>query len=621
MTETAPSRPTTVVCTAGHIDHGKTSLVRCLTGIDLDTLPEEKDRGITIALGFTALDLPDGRRVAVVDVPGHEALVRTMIAGAHGVDAAILVVSAMDGVMPQTREHLAVLDLLGIDHGLVVLSKVDLVDEELLELAMADVEDLVDGTFLAGRPMIPVSSETGQGRDALLATLATLPLRARPAQGPFRLPVDRTFVRDGFGTVVTGTSQSGRLQEGDNVRLLPSGRVARIRGIEVHGAAATEVGSGTRVALNLAGIEQEDVMRGVVVAKGGVPCPLILDTSYRHTSEDVDFEDGMPVRFLLGTTERIGRAYLTSDAGGLTKGDTSYLQVRLDGPMPCLPGDAFVLRRVSPVDTLGGGRVLDPWAPKMRRKDREQCTEELMRLEAGDKTVWLDRAGELGLDPEDWARRAPGIEVPLLGDRVVSKRVLARLKGVLINALAEFHADAPLSLGAHRRELRRGRLGHLPERLFDGLLELMNDLGTVDVHGPLVRASAFRIQLTDEQSTLQERIATTVDAAGLAGTTIRTLHETYDSPETDALSKLLVADGRLALVPQVGLVGQGPLDTLRARLLEHFDQHESMSPVDFKELSGLTRKTAIPLLEWLDRSGWTKRTLDTRVRGATLSQA
>ncbi|MEQ1506712.1 MAG: selenocysteine-specific translation elongation factor, partial [Myxococcota bacterium] len=317
-----------MIGTAGHIDHGKTSLVRALTGVDLDTLPEEKARGITIALGFTHLALPDGTDVGFVDVPGHERLVRTMVAGATGIDAVLLCVSAVDGAMPQTREHVAILDLLGIRTGAVVLTMADLVDDELLELAEDDVRSLCAGTFLAGAPIVPFSSVTGRGKDALLAVIAGFPEASRgdPA-APFRLPVDREFVRSGFGVVVTGTTWSGTLSDGETVRLLPGAATARVRGIEVHGHKVTEALPGRRTALNLAGVEPEQVPRGVLVARGEIPEPSMIDVRYRHLSTADPLEDGVSVRVLHGTTERGARLYLAEDRDQVEPGSEGWVQL------------------------------------------------------------------------------------------------------------------------------------------------------------------------------------------------------------------------------------------------------------------------------------------------------
>ncbi|TNE87224.1 MAG: selenocysteine-specific translation elongation factor [Deltaproteobacteria bacterium] len=605
-----------VVGTAGHIDHGKTSLVRALTGVDLDALPEERERGITIALGFTPLDLPDGRRVAMVDVPGHERLVRTMVAGATGLDAVLLCISAVDGAMPQTREHLAILDLVGVRQGAVVLTMADLVDEELLELAMEDAAELVEGTFLEGAPVIASSATTGRGKQELLEVIASFSRGERASVGPFRLPVDRAFVQSGFGTVVTGTSWSGELVDGSGVRLLPGGRSVRVRGIQVHGESVDKVGAGHRVALNLAGVEKQDVPRGTLIVRGDVPETSMIDVMYTHLPDAPEVEDGAQVRVLLGTAERIGRLHLAVERD-LVESGRYPAQIRLDEPLPCLPGDRFVVRWASPVITLGGGVIVDPWAPRMRRKNRAAHGQATKRLAAGETLVWLERAGEVGLPVDAWRQRSEA-PAPVLGDRAFAPRVLGRLEGALLEALTAYHAEAPLSLGAHRRELRRGRLGHLDEKVFDSLVDRMANSGLVAVHGPLVRLSGFSVEPTPAQHQLKQRIAASLADAGFVGLPPKELHKLHPEPEVEALARLLEADGAAVLVPAVGWMDASVLVQLRERLRAHFEGHDALAPADFKEMTELSRKTAIPLLEWLDKSKWTARRGDARIRGSAL---
>jgi selenocysteine-specific elongation factor len=607
-----------VVGTAGHIDHGKTSLVRTLTGVDLDALPEEKRRGITIALGFTALELPDGRRAAVIDVPGHERLVRTMVAGATGVDAVLLCVSAVDGVMPQTREHLAILRLLGVQEGAVVLTMADLVDPEMLELAREDVADGVHGTFLEGRPIVPFSAVSGQGREELLELVAGFQRAERDVEGPFRLPVDRTFVRSGFGTVVTGTVASGRLEDGSSVRLLPGDGTARVRGLQAHGETVGAVQAGWRAAVNLAGVDRDAVSRGVVVTTADLPCPHMIDVRYRHLASAPPLEDRAVVQVLHGTEEVTGRLHLAEDLEELTPGRVTFAQLRLDHPLPCLPGDRFIIRRPSPADTVGGGEILDPWTRKMRHKERAAHGRQLARLHGGDLQVYLERAGDVGLTPAEWALRgrgAPGVQV---GDRVLAPPIVGRLEGALVESLAAFHATRALALGAQRRELRRGRVGHLPDRLFDALVERLAAVGLVTLEGPLVRLKGFAVELTPPQAALQVAIRETIAAAGLSGVTVKALHEAHPDPETAALVHLLESAGEVEQVPSVGWMMAAVLDGLRASLRAFFADHDTMATGDFKELSGQSRRAAIPLLELCDKRRWTRRLGDARLRGDAL---
>jgi selenocysteine-specific elongation factor len=606
-----------VVGTSGHIDHGKTSLVRSLTGVDLDSLPEEKERGITISLGFAPMDLPDGRRIAFVDVPGHERLVRTMVAGAQGVDAVLLCISAMEGVMPQTREHLAILGLLGVDQGAVVLTMADLVDAELLELAMEDAKDLVRGTFLEGAPIVACSSVTGQGRDDLVRTLSSFEARSRATAGPFRLPVDRAFVRPGFGTVVTGTAWSGVIRDGDPVRLLPDGTEARVRGIQVHGEPSLDARAGWRVALNLAGIERDDVERGTMVVSGPVPAASILDVRYTHLEGAPPLEDGDPIRLLLGTSERIGKLYFAEDRERLEAG-SAWVQLRLDEPVAALPADRFILRRPSPQATLGGGVIVDPWAPKLRRKDRDRWPAELASLSAGNQEVWLQRAGEMGILPAAWAERSSQKLGVLLGDRLFAPAVVARLEQTFVAALAAFHEASPLLRGANRRELRRDRLAGLSERAFDGLVDRIAASGAIAVDGPLVRASGFGVVLSSAQQSLRTQIIAKIVAAGTEGVANKALHEAYPDPVVATLIKLAESEGELVEVPDLGWVAAAVRDDVVGRIRGYFSGNADMTPANFKDLTGLSRKGAIPWLEWLDKNKLTKRIGDVRKAGALL---
>ena len=591
--------------------------MRRLTGVDLDALPEEKERGITIALGFTSLELGEDRRAAFIDVPGHERLVRTMIAGAGGLDAVLLCVSAVDGAMPQTREHVAILSLLGVERGAIVLTMADLVDEEMLELAGEDVREAVSGTFLEAAPLIPFSAVTGRGEADVVEAIRGFTATERPDTGPFRLPVDRAFTRQGFGTVVTGTSLGGRLGDGALVHLLPSGTTARVRGIQSHGDASEVAAAGRRIALNLAGVDVTEVPRGTVVADRGLPCTHMVDGLYRHLAGAPRLKEGDPVRVLSGTAEVLGRVHLATEADHVEGSAEVPIQLRLEHPLPCLPGDRFVLRRTSPMETLGGGTLLDPWAPRLRRKDRVSVGRDLRALADGDRSILVLRGGERGLSEDAYKARGAegGVRV---GDRWLAPTLLARLEGVLLQAISDFHLEHPLALGAHRRELRRGRLGHLGERLFDGLVDRLAANRQVQVDGAMLHVAGYSVVLDDEQAALQTKVGRCVEAAGVGGLTNKRLHEERPEPEVSALLRLLEAEGSVHSIAGVGWVSQGHLDALRATLVTHFDASPELSPGDFKALTGLTRKAAIPMLEWLDAEKWTRRSGNSRSRGTQL---
>lgn len=606
--------PAFVVGTAGHIDHGKTSLVRALTGVDLDRLPEEKRRGITIALGFTTLRLPSGRVASFVDVPGHERLVRTMIAGATGLDAVILCVSAVEGVMPQTREHLDILGLLGLQRGLVVLTMADLVDPELLELAVEDARDAVRGTFLEGAPLLPTSAQTGAGLTELLAALDALPVQPRSAAGPLRLPIDRCFVQRGFGAVVTGTIQSGEVHDGDEVVLLPSGERARVRGVQVHGQPAASSRAGTRTALNLAGVEREELTRGAVVCSPtGVPATSIFDARTRHLPGAPALEAGTRVRILLGTAEVMG-VVDPLDAERLEPGASALVQLRCAEPLVALPGDRFVLRRESPVQTLGGGVVLDPWAPRVRRREQAQAVALLTRLEAGDAAALLERAGPAGLPLAEARARLRSLgqqgEWPQLADRVLAPAALDALERALEKAISAYHADHPLSSGAGRRELRRGPLAALEPAAFDALIERAHKAGRLEIDGPRLRAAGWRVQLSPALAQAQERLHQRLAEAGLAA--LETAELLEGLPEGEAL---LVLAQEAGAVEKVGgrHTARAALEQLTRTVREELAARGELSPGRFKELTGLSRKHAIPLLEWLDAQKITRRVGETRL--------
>ncbi len=601
---------TLIIGTAGHIDHGKTSLVRALTGVDLDRLPEERARGITIALGFTHLPLPSGRTASFVDVPGHERLVRTMIAGASGLDAALLCVSAVDGVMPQTREHLAILELLGLRAGVVALTMTDLVDEETVELARMELAETVQGTFLEGAPIVATAAgPQPRGLDELVAALDALPEVRRGDGGLFRLPIDRAFVRRGFGTVVTGTLRSGALADGDEVEILPEGLRARVRGLQVHGEPVRRSRAGLRTAVNLAGIERDDLARGMVLTHPGTVEPAsILDVRYRHLPDAAPLSDGARVRLLAGTAEVMAVLSLLEGGDALQPGTEALVQLRTEHPVVALPGDRVIVRRESPVTTLGGGTILDPWSRRARRRERPRLVAELRALEAGDRRVFLARAGDRGLDG---ARlRACGLEpgeAVRLGDRHLHPDIHRELVGLLLDALAAWHRAHPLLPGAPRSALAAGRLGRLGDRAFLDLLQGLVDAGRVVADGPRYRLPDFAVRLDDENRRRADALAARVAEAGFAGLDFAALVR-----EDADLVTFLVDSGRLVRAGSQVLEA-GRVAALERAVRDFLAAHEAMSPTDFKTLTGLTRRHAIPLLEWLDARGLTERRGDVRV--------
>lgn len=601
-----------VLGTAGHVDHGKTSLVRALTGVDLDRLPEERARGITITLGFVPLPLPDGRVAGLVDVPGHEKLVRTMVSGATGMDAAMVCVSAVEGVMPQTREHLDVLRLLAVPRVVAVLTMADQVDEELLELAADELRSVLAATPWPDAPIVPTSAVTGRGLDELRATLGALPSSARPVGGPFRLPVDRVFVRRGFGTVVTGTAWSGVLADGAEVEVAPGAVRARVRGVQVHGKAVPEAHAGSRTALNLTGVELDDVGRGVwVQAPGAMPDALVIDARYHHLGSAPILMGEPGVTVLHGTREVTGRL-LPIGVDGLEPGASALVQLHLSEPLPCLPGDRFVVRRATPAATLGGGVVLDPWAPVLRRRRLAEAEAELTRLEAGEREVYLERAGATGLTEGECLQRVGRPAGVRLGERRYAALAVDGFRKGLVDELAERHAAEPLAPGLNRKAAWAGPLKALDERAFLAFLDAEAAAGRVRLEGGRVRLPDWEVRLAPDQAAWCAALLAAADASGFEGV------EAPERADRDALCFLLRDRGQIDLIAG-RVVTRTVLDRLRVLVSAHLAEHPSLEPAAFKDLTGQSRRTAIPLLEWLDAQGVTRRVGDARVRGQNAS--
>lgn len=599
-----------IVGTAGHIDHGKTSLVRALTGVHLDRLPEEQERGITIALGFTSIDLADGRRAAFVDVPGHEKLIRTMIAGATGLDVVVLVVAANEGVMPQTREHLAILSLLGVSHGFVALTKCDLVDEEMREFAELDVEEAVAGTFLEGAPIVHTAvGDEPRGLDEIrrhLASHVDSAARQTDVRRPFRLPIDRCFIQRGFGTVVTGTARGDELGDGSAVWIQPLGLASRVRGLQVHSTPVDTVRAGQRVAVNLAGVERDDLARGmVVVANPSLRPASILDVEVNMLKSAPAIASGSHVRLSLGTAEVLAVADAIG-GDGLEPGNTQWVQLRTEAPIVALPGDRFILRRESPLETLGGGIVLDPWAPRARRKHHAEIEAQLRALSGGDTAILLLRAGVNGLSEEQADLRgvASGVQ---LADRLVHPIWVERLTQHILDALESFHTANPLAAGAPRRALHAGLAAGLSSQAYDALIQLLDDGGVLVTRGPTVRLAGFTIELDETQQHARRSMLDTLKSAGLEGAKFEDLIQ-----GTHGLLQLLLDSGDVERVGE-RVVWRGHLDTLKADIGAFFTREHRLSPSDFKALTGQSRRTAIPLLEWLDAAGITRRDGDARI--------
>ena len=623
--------------TAGHIDHGKSALVDALTGTHPDRLEEEKRRGITIDLGFAFLESGDVK-LGFVDVPGHERFVRNMLAGAAGIDLVLLVIAADESVKPQTREHFEICRLLDIERGIVALTKTDLVDEDTLELVRLEVEEFVRGSFLEGAPILPVSARTGAGIEALRASLLAAAVAApgRDNSRHCRLPVDRAFAVKGFGTVVTGTLVSGQVKAGDELELFPAGRLVRVRGVQSAGHDVERACAGQRTALNLAGIELADVRRGMGLASPGLFQPTRqIDARIQLLGTSRPLKNHALVHFHEGTAETVAEV-VTLEGAAIAPGGSGLAQLRLREPALVLAGDRFILRQFSPVTTIGGGVVLDGLAPRHRASDAAALG--LLRtLEAGNRDdslaalaaaepkglglaeivarmAWsqdeirasaeaLERAGRLRI-----ASRDPWVACSAESFAACTTRMLA--------ALDAFHRTNPLVGGMPREELRARAARHLRAEIFPAALADLAARGELEAQADTVRRAGRRIVLTADEQRARELLERAFETAGLTAPRFEELLPSLpvDGQRARKLVQLLLREGALVKVSEDLVFHRTAIARLRQLLAGYKQRHGArISVANFKELAGISRKYAIPLLEFLDREQATRRAGDERV--------
>ena len=626
-----------VLGTAGHIDHGKTTLIKALTGIETDRLKEEKARGITIELGFAYLDLPGGERLGIVDVPGHEKFVKNMVAGAAGIDLVALVIAADEGVMPQTREHLDICKLLGVQHGLIVLTKIDMVDEEWLELVTEDVAEYVEGTFLEDAPIIPVSGVSGQGIPELKDALAVLveSLEEQPAEGPFRLPVDRVFTMKGFGTVITGTATGGQVAIGQEVSIYPRGVTAKVRGLQVHNQEVHEARRGQRTAINLQGLEKAGVERGDVLATPGSLEPsLWLDLEVNALADMArPLKHRAPIRLHTGSAEVLGRV-LWLDRDELAPGDTALGQVRLEAPVAVMAGDRYVLRSYSPVHTIAGGVVLHPH-PGRHKRGRPDIMADLGTLLTGEPrekvAVHARLAGQGGLRPADLPRlvsMSPKALDNLVGDmlskqelvrfdkeggRMIAAPVQQELMDQALEFLAAYHQANPLKAGMPREELRRRLISSEDPKLFAHLIRKLEGSQAVVAEKDLLRLPGHQVQLAGADKALRERIEKAYAEGGLAPPNLKDVIAGANPAQAKQVLAVLVDEGVLVKVKQELYYDAQALADIKKRLVEFLEANQTIEAAQFKEMTALSRKYIIPLLEHFDSAMVTMRVGDHRV--------
>ena len=638
---TAPSilsqMKSVIVGTAGHIDHGKTALVKALTGIDADRLEEEKRRGITIDIGFAHLELstPDGSKIRLgfMDVPGHERFVRNMLAGVGGIDLVLLVIAADEGIKPQTREHFDICRLLAIRRGLTVLTKSDAVDAETLEVVRLEIEDYVRGSFLdaAQSPIVAVSSLTGAGLDNLKSALvhAASDVAAKNSAALARLPIDRVFTIKGFGTVVTGTLISGTIRKSDEeeLELFPAGKRVRVRGVQVHGAAAESAIAGQRTALNIAGVSTEDLARGMTLATAGTfHSTLRVDVLLSLLPSAKPLKDRARVHFHAYTTETIGEARLYG-IKQLKPGEEAYAQLRFDEPMLLLPGDRFIVRQFSPVVTIGGGIVLDasPLTRKQRAEDaiaflkimRDGSIDQMLAARVGRHgTIGLrldDIAGEMNIRRADAEKLAAKAGLIHFNQILISPAAYAKAKADVVQSLKIFQDANPLVAGMSKEELHdRASLG---AEVFYNVLGKLEEEEKLEVDGELVHLSGRGVVMKDDEVESKKIIEHAFASAGLK---VPSLKEVLTGLKVDKLRAqkivtLLLRDKVLIKISEELVFHQSVLLDLRHKISALKTTVPKIDVARFKDMTGVSRKYAIPLLEYLDREHVTRRVGDERV--------
>jgi selenocysteine-specific elongation factor len=617
-----------VIGTAGHVDHGKTTLVKALTGTDTDRWPEEKRRGITIDLGFAAVDLPGGLRASVVDVPGHEDFVRNMVAGATGVDVALLVVAADEGIMPQTLEHLAILEFLAVESGVVALTKADSVDPEWVELVAADITERLARSSIRWEGPVPVSGTLGTGLDQLRESLAQAArlTRTRSAEDLFRMPVDRVFTVAGAGTVVTGTTWSGAVSVGAEVILLPAGVWARVRSVEVHGEARDRAEPGRRTALALAGLDRENAARGtVVVADASWRAGSTMDVIITLLPGVRPLTQRTPLKVHLGTAEVMAR--VTPLSSSIPPGRPSPARLRLAAPAVARWGDRGVLRSGSPVTTIGGCVVVDPWPPARPRRPvaaverGEGNVVSRIRAFVGaedEKSSGLpvaDLPVRLGLHPAELGQAMEallGLDVLRVGDRLVSRGTGLGRREAGRQALEAFHATHPMEPGMPLERWRKGLGGSSLARKIE---EDLVAEGVAVTEGAFIRLARHRAAVPDALLGVSQAVRSSLSAAGREGRTPEELSSLGTVAEVQQLLEHLVREGTAVRVGKDRYYAQDELKRLTQQALREISRRGAATPSELRDALGLTRKYLIPFLEWLDSAGLTVRAGDSRRLG------
>lgn len=629
-----------IIGTAGHIDHGKTTLIKALTGRETDTLKEEKERGISINLGFTFFDLPSGKRAGIIDVPGHEKFIKNALAGVSSIDVVLLVIAADEGIMPQTKEHYEILQLLNIKKGIIVLTKTDLVEEEWLFLIKEEIKEYFTGTFLQNAPIHEVSSKTGIGIKELIEDidLITEEVETKDTEGHFRLTVDRVFSVTGFGTVVTGTIISGRINEGEAVQLYPSKVITKVRGIQVHESYVKYAEAGQRCAINLSNVKVEEVSRGDILSKEALMEPsLIVDCTLNYLrSAEKPLVNRQRVRLYHGTSELLCRVILI-DREELLPGEKAYVQLRLEAPLTAQRKDNFVIRNYSPMYTIGGGQIIEPVAIKTKRFDNSYIENLKVKENGREEDILIKLIENLSKDfPDEQALiKALGKNDERLGEKLASlekDKIIIKLvnleKPIYIHKsflklktseieklLINFHKGNPLKAGISKEEIKNKVFGKgIKQKTYDELLQLLCERNVISIYGSFISLIDFKINYTKEQEKIKDKILKAFEEAKY----MPPKYEDLVQLEKDKKAFKMVYDslleiGDLTKVSEECILLTIYFDDSKTLIIKYINEHGNISAAEARDILNTSRKYAVAILENLDNNKITKRIEDVRV--------
>jgi len=627
-----------ILGTAGHIDHGKTSLVKALTGVETDRLKEEKERGITIELGFASLDLPNGQHIGIVDMPGHEKFVKNMVAGSSGIDVVTMVIAADEGVMPQTREHMEICNLMGVKHGVVALTKIDMVDDDLLELALEDINDFVQGTFLEDKPVIPLSSATGEGIEKFISTLEWIcsNIPKRQFSSIFRLPVDRVFSMKGFGTVITGTLTSGSIKVGDNVMVYPRQITSKVRGIQVHSSSVEIAEAGTRTAINFQGLDKESIIRGDILSRPGALIESYMVDAHFHyiKSNAKPAKNRTRIRFHSGTSEILGYLILL-DRKELMPGDDAPVQFRLESPVCCIKDDRYVIRSYSPVKTIGGGSILNPASQKHKLFDKIVIAG-LNKLLDDDMeqtiSFFLSLKGYQGIGFSEMRvmTNIPDKKLKSSLQKLLAKQKIIQtdkekqifvsgtffnnFKEKIVAQLSKFHKNNPLKEGMPTQELK-SKFQYINDvRFFNILFTRLTKDNLVILDKNIIKLSDHKVALEVDQHAVKDKIKKIYQNSGLTPPFFRSICQDLDidkKTSTDVLH-MLIDEKSIIKTKDDLYFSAAEISKLQKKLINFLENHESMTTPEFKGIAQVSRKFLIPLIEYFDSVKVTIRVGDTR---------